>query len=86
VQIRLRAVEAGLPLLRSTLTGKSGVFREDGRWALWGAPMTEAEHAFTLRWRPVRTPARSPWLRHGLLLALGAGALLLTFRGRSAAR
>ena len=35
-QIRLRAVEAGLPLLRATLTGKSGLFREDGSWDLWG--------------------------------------------------
>lgn len=82
VQIRLRAVEAGVPLLRSTLTGKSGLFREDGSWALWGAPMTEATHAFSLRWRPIRTPARSPWVRHGLLLALGLGALLLAWRGR----
>lgn len=83
VQIRLRAVEAGVPLLRSTLTGKSGVFREDGNWALWGAPMREAEHAITLKWRPVRTPARSAWVRHGLLLLLGLGTLLLVWRGRS---
>jgi apolipoprotein N-acyltransferase len=82
VQIRLRAVEAGVPLLRSTLTGKSGVFREDGSWALWGAPMTAAEHAFTLQWRPVLTPARSPWIRHGLILLLGLGTLLLAWRSR----
>lgn len=82
VQIRLRAVEAGVPMLRSTLTGKSGVFREDGSWALWGAPMTEASHAFTLQWRPIRTPARSPWVRRGLLLLLGAGTLLLAWRSR----
>ncbi|MBI4913596.1 MAG: apolipoprotein N-acyltransferase [Acidobacteria bacterium] len=85
VQIRLRSVEMGVPLLRCTLTGKSGVFREDGRWALWGAPMTEAGHAFTLAWSPVRTPARSPWVRRGLLLFLGAGALLLAWRGRNPA-
>lgn len=82
VQIRLRAVEAGVPLLRSTLTGKSGLFREDGSWALWGAPMTEASHAFSLRWRPIRTPARSPWVRRGLLLLLGLGTLLLAWRSR----
>lgn len=81
VQIRLRAVEAGVPLLRSTLTGKSGVFREDGRWALWGAPMTEAEHAFTLKWRPVRTPARGAWVRHGVFALLGVASLLLVRKG-----
>lgn len=86
VQIRLRAVEMGLPLLRSTLTGKSGVFREDGAWALWGAPMTQAEHAFTLRWRPVATPARSPWLRPGLLALLALGALASPLLRRKAAR
>lgn len=82
VQIRLRAVETGLPMLRSTLTGKSGVFREDGSWALWGAPMTEAAHAFTLRWRPVHTPARSAWIQRGLLGGMGIASLLLAFRRR----
>ena len=79
-QIRLRAVETGLPLLRATLTGKSGVFREDGSWVLWGEPMTEAAYGFTLRWRPVTTPARQPWLLPALmaLLALaGAGRCAL---------
>jgi apolipoprotein N-acyltransferase len=83
VQIRLRAVEMGVPLLRSTLTGKSGVFREDGTWTLWGAPLTETDHAFTLKWRPIRTPARSPWIRYGLLGMLGLGTLLLAWRGRT---
>jgi len=69
-QIRLRAVEAGVPLLRATLTGKSGVFREDGSWELWGEPMTEAAYGFQLRWRPIATPARSPWVLRGLLAAL----------------
>ena len=77
-QIRLRPVEAGLPLLRATLTGKSGVFREDGSWVLWGEPMTEAVHAFHLTWRPIATPARSPrlilWLLALLGLGLGVGA------------
>jgi len=75
-QIRLRAVETGLPLLRATLTGKSGVFREDGTWELWGEPMTAAAYGFQLRWRPITTPARKPWLVPALaaLLALaGAG-------------
>lgn len=81
-QIRLRAPELGVPLLRATLTGKSGVFREDGSWQLWGEPMSEASYAFTLRWSPVRTPARSPWLRPMLLLLLGGGSLLLAWPGR----
>jgi len=78
VQIRLRAVEAGVPLLRATLTGKSGVFREDGSWELWGQPMTEASRSLHLAWRPVATPARSPRLAPAILgllaLALVAAA------------
>lgn len=71
-QIRLRAPELGVPLLRATLSGKSGLFREDGSFQLWGEPLTEANHAFELRWRPIRTPARSPWLPW----LLGGGLLL----------
>lgn len=78
VQVRLRAVEAGLPLLRTTLTGKSGLFHADGRWALWGEPRSEGAWAFPLDWRPRLTPARwtgLPWLLGGsLLLALAAVA------------
>ncbi len=79
-QIRLRAVEAGLPLIRATLTGKSGLFREDGSWKLWGAPRTRAVYAFNLRWRPVDTPARRPWLMPVLLGFLTAGACLAGLR------
>ncbi len=75
-QIRLRAVEAGVPLLRATLTGKSGLFREDGSWALWGEPRREGAYAFSLAWRPRRTPARHPWAIWGLLGVLGSAALL----------
>ena len=82
-QIRLRAVEAGLPLVRATLTGKSGLFREDGTWELWGQPMSEGAYGVQLRWRPIATPARSPWVLRG---CMGALALLLAaalVRGRS---
>jgi apolipoprotein N-acyltransferase len=79
-QIRLRAVEAGLPLLRVTLTGKSGVFREDGTWVLWGEPLSEGAYGLTLRWRPVRTPARTPWLVPAFMGILGLGTLLLAWR------
>ncbi|HWQ10336.1 MAG TPA: hypothetical protein VN436_14545, partial [Holophaga sp.] len=70
----------GLPLVRATLTGKSGLFREDGAWVLWGGPLTEGANAVFLRWRPVRTPARAPWLASALLGALGAGTLLVAWR------
>jgi apolipoprotein N-acyltransferase len=79
-QIRLRAVEAGMPLVRATLSGKSGLFREDGSWELWGAPLTRAAYTIELRWRPVKTPARSLWLVPGMLGALGLSALLLAWR------
>jgi apolipoprotein N-acyltransferase len=83
-QIRLRAVEAGLPMVRATLTGKSGLFREDGTWELWGEPMTEAAYGIQLRWRPITTPARSPWILRGLMgaLALFLAASLGRARGR----
>lgn len=79
-QIRLRAVETGLPLLRATLTGKSGVFREDGTWELWGEPMTEGAYTLALSWHPISTPGRSPWLVPALVGALGLGTLLVAWR------
>jgi apolipoprotein N-acyltransferase len=82
-QIRLRAVESGLPLLRATLTGKSGIFREDGRWVLWGSPMTEDSYAFTLTWRSVKTPARATWLLPAMLGFLGMGTLLVAWRRKT---
>ncbi len=76
-QIRLRAAELGVPLLRSTLSGMSGVYREDGSGQLWGEPLTQADYAFTLAWNPVRTPAQSgAWsLFLGGLLLVAAGVL-----------
>ncbi len=76
-QIRLRATELGVPLVRATLTGKSGLFREDGRFQLWGGAMTEGAWTVDLDWRPVQTPARSPWLLRLLVGGLAAGCLLL---------
>jgi apolipoprotein N-acyltransferase len=80
VQIRLRATELGVPLLRATLTGKSGVFREDGRFELWGEPLTEGAYALDLRWRPVLTPARWAWLLPLLAGGLALGGLLLGWK------
>lgn len=79
-QIRLRATELGVPLLRATLTGKSGVFRENGSFQLWGEPLSEGAFALELQWRPVHTPARSAWLLPLLMSALLAGSALLGWR------
>lgn len=79
-QIRLRPVELGVPLVRATLTGKSGIFREDGRFQLWGAPLSEGAYTVALDWRPVHTPARSPWLQRLLAGGLALGALLVAWR------
>ncbi len=79
-QIRMRATELGVPLLRATLTGKSGLFREDGHFQLWGEPLSEATYAVELVWRPVHTPARSAWLLPLLMLLLLAGSLLIGWK------
>ena len=80
VQIRLRATELGVPLLRATLTGKSGVFREDGRFELWGEPLTEGARTLTLAWRPIHTPARSALLLPLIAAGLAAACLLLGWK------
>ncbi|HEU4952261.1 MAG TPA: nitrilase-related carbon-nitrogen hydrolase [Holophagaceae bacterium] len=80
--IRLRACELGVPLARATLTGKSGLFLADGTGGLWGEPMSQATYALRLAWRPVSTPARSPWVLRLLLLGTAAAALLSLFRKR----
>lgn len=79
-QIRLRASELGVPLLRATLSGKSGVFREDGHFELWGEPLSEGAYAVELEWRPVRTPMRSAWFLPFLMAGLLAGCLLLGWK------
>ena len=83
VQIRLRATELGVPLVRATLTGKSGLFREDGRFDLWGEPLSEGAYAVELQWRPIRTPMRSAWLLPLLTAGLLAGCLLLGWKAPS---
>jgi len=84
VEIRLRAVEAGLPLIRTTLTGKSGIFREDGSWILFGQSMTESAHGFQISWRPIITPARNPYLTQIIILLLFLTSLVLClFSGKN---
>jgi apolipoprotein N-acyltransferase len=79
-QIRLRATELGVPMVRATLTGKSGIAREDGRSEIWGEPLAEGAYGLALDWRPIRTPARSPWLRPFLMSALCLGCLLVGWK------
>ena len=81
-QIRLRAAELGVPMIRSTLTGMSGVYREDGTGGLWGEPLSRADYAFSLRWRPVRTPARQALLVPVAAVLLALGAAVLAWRSR----
>jgi apolipoprotein N-acyltransferase len=81
-QIRLRSAELGVPLLRCTQGGLSGVYREDGTGALWGEPLTRADYAFSLTWRPVRTPARAPWLMPAALALLALGTAVVAWRSR----
>jgi len=76
----LGRVLGGVPLLRATLTGKSGYFREDGRFELWGEPLSEGAYAMELKWRPVHTPARSALLLPFLVTALLTGSLLLGWK------
>ncbi len=82
-EIRLRAVELGIPMVRCTLTGKSGLMRENGECVLWGEPMTEATYVFSLAWSPVHTPARSPWLFRGLVGFFLLGTLSFGFQKRT---
>jgi apolipoprotein N-acyltransferase len=81
-QIRLRSVELGRPMVRATLGGVSGLFKEDGRFELWSGPRTQGAWAFELGWKPVGTPARSAWLFWILVLGSGAAALVLSWRDR----
>jgi apolipoprotein N-acyltransferase len=79
-QMRLRAPELGVPLLRATLTGKSGLFRPDGRFELWGEPLSEGAYVVDLQWRSVHTPARWAWLRPLLAFSLALGLLLVAWK------
>jgi apolipoprotein N-acyltransferase len=76
-QIRLRAAEAGLPLLRATSTGRSGVFRSDGTWELWDSPLSQHVYRVGLTWRDVATPYRMVYFRFLLLAGLGFAVLLI---------
>jgi apolipoprotein N-acyltransferase len=67
---RLRAIEAGVPLVRATMSGRSGLVMEDGNWRHVSDVMTEGAWSFELKWRPVRAPARAAWPFRALLFLL----------------
>ncbi len=68
-QIRLRSVEMGLPLIRATLSGASGIFWADGRSKLWSGPQSEMVHVETLEWSTWWTLASQSYF----------GAMLIVF-------
>jgi apolipoprotein N-acyltransferase len=67
---RLRAIESGVPLVRATMSGRSGLVREDGNWRHISDVMTEGAWSFELKWRPIRAPGRTVWPFCSLLLLL----------------
>jgi apolipoprotein N-acyltransferase len=75
--VRLRAVESGVPLVRATMSGRSGLVLADGTWHHISDVMTEGAWSFELKWRPVCTPARTMWPFYSLLLLLISGLGLL---------
>ncbi|MCL1894202.1 MAG: apolipoprotein N-acyltransferase [Holophagaceae bacterium] len=83
--VRLRALEAGLPLTRVTMSGRSGIVREDGTWLHFSDVMTEGAWSFELRWRPIHTPASTSWPFYLLLLLLtiGIGQSILIINKRN---
>jgi len=67
---RLRALESGTPIVRATLSGRSGLVREDGTWRHISDVMSEGAWSFELKWQPIRTPARTEWPFYSLLFLL----------------
>jgi apolipoprotein N-acyltransferase len=70
---RLRALESGVPVVRATLSGRSGLIREDGTWRHFSDVMSEGAWSFELKWRPIYAPARTTWPFYTLLFSLIGG-------------
>ena len=68
--VRLRALESGVPVVRATLSGRSGLIREDGTWRHFSDVMSEGAWSFELKWRPISAPARTAWPFYILLFLL----------------
>jgi len=73
---RLRALETGVPLVRATMSGISGVVHEDGKWEHFSDVMQNGAWSFELKWRPIHAPARTAWPFYSLLLILVCGACI----------
>jgi apolipoprotein N-acyltransferase len=71
--VRLRAMESGVPVVRVTLSGRSGLVREDGTWRHFSDVMSEGAWSFELKWRPISAPARTVWPFYTLLFLLIGG-------------
>ena len=74
--VRLRAVESGVPLVRATMSGRSGLVMADGTWRHISEVMTEGAWSFELKWQPVHTPARTIWPFYSLLFLLICGSVM----------
>jgi apolipoprotein N-acyltransferase len=77
--VRLRALEAGIPIVRATMSGRSGLVREDGTWQHFSNVMTDGAWSFELKWRPIHAPARTAWPFYSLLFLLISGIGLLAW-------
>jgi apolipoprotein N-acyltransferase len=77
--VRLRALEAGVPVVRATMSGRSGLVMEDGLWKHFSNVMTEGAWSFELKWRPIHAPARTSWPFGSLMVLLIAGTGLFAW-------
>jgi apolipoprotein N-acyltransferase len=75
---RLRALEAGVPLVRATMSGRSGLVMQNGEWSHFSGVMEEGAWCFELKWRPIQAPARTAWPFYSLLLVLICGAFFFS--------
>jgi apolipoprotein N-acyltransferase len=76
--VRLRALETGVPLVRATMSGHSGLVMENGEWSHFSGVMEEGAWSFELKWRPIRAPARTMWPFYSLLFSLICGACIFS--------
>ncbi|MDR1840465.1 MAG: apolipoprotein N-acyltransferase [Holophagales bacterium] len=77
--VRLRALESGIPLVRATLSGRSGLVREDGAWQHFSDVMADGAWSFELRWQPIHAPGRTVVPFYLLLFLLVGGITLFVW-------
>jgi len=76
---RLRALEAGVPLVRATLSGRSGLVRENGLWRHFSDVMLDGAWSFELKWQPIHAPGRTALPFYSLLFLLIGGVALFVW-------